>query len=550
MSLPPRSHHITNPVGQATGKGNRKVNLSRGGRPPGLQEIAVIEKGSELGSHSLSGAVMDPIALSELIPDFQKKGAPLEASVSGDEILYLTETGKFALPFTPPPMRNHGNWLVSLNKLVKWLGGMVEERGINLFCGFSGREVIYEGERVAGVITGDKGIDKNGQPKGNHEPGIEIRAKVTVFGEGPYGSLAQDLIKKLKLCEGKNPQSYATGVKEIWEIPPGRIKKGHVIHTMGYPLGNDTFGGGFIYAFSETLLSLGLVVALDYKDPYGDPHGEFQRFKQHPVVASLLKEGKMVRYGAKTIPEGGYFAIPRLFFDGGLLVGDSAGFVNVPRLKGIHYAIKSGILAAETVLDSLVKGDSSAASLSPYAGKVEESFIGKDLHKMRFFKNSFSSGFLSGFFKVGLQYAMGGWWPGGMPRAEADHQAMRSLAAYYRNGARKPQEKKYDGTLTFNKVSDVYLSGTKHEENQPCHLVVLDRDLCVNRCTREYGNPCRHFCPAQVYEWMKEEEKGAGKLVIQPSNCVHCKTCEIKDPYGNILWVTPEGGGGPEYTGM
>ena len=507
----------------------------------------MLEKAGEIGAHCLSGAVLDPRALSELIPDFERQGAPLESPVTGDSVFYFSKTGQWKLPINPPFFNNHGNYVISLNRLAKWMGERAEQAGISLFAGFAGTEVLYDGPRVVGVRTDDKGVDRNGNPKSNFQSGIDLRAKVTVFAEGPRGSLTKQLVSKLSLDRGRNPQVYSIGVKELWDIPAGRMKAGQVIHTAGWPLSSRQFGGGFIYALSTTRLSVGLVVGLDYEDPRFDPHNAFQQFKTHPWVKRLLEGGQMVRYGAKTIPEGGYFSIPNTAMDGGLIVGDSAGFLNSQRLKGIHLAMKSGMLAAETIFEALQKEDFSHATLGGFEQRWQSSWLKDELWKVRNFHQGFEGGFWSGIVHGGLQLVTGGRGLHARYAARAGHERMRLLSEF----ASTPMEKvKPDGKLTFDKVSDVYHSGTQHEEDQPSHLKIADFDICNNRCTHEYGNPCQFFCPAAVYE-MEDNPNGSGKhLKINASNCVHCKTCDVADPYQIITWVCPEGGGGPHYDGL
>jgi electron-transferring-flavoprotein dehydrogenase len=511
------------------------------------ENIYVLEKAAEIGAHCLSGAVLDPRALRELIPDFQAAGAPLESPVTGDSVYYFTRGGHWKLPINPPFLRNHGNYIISLNRFVKWLGGRVEATGISLFPGFAGAEILYDGQRVAGVRTDDKGIDKDGNRKANFQPGYELRAKVTVFAEGPRGSLVKQLVRRLDLDRDRNPQVYAVGVKELWKIPAGRMKPGQVVHTAGWPLNLRQFGGGFVYALSETQLSVGLVAGLDYQDPRFDPHNVFQQFKTHPWMQRLLEGGEMLRYGAKTIPEGGYFSIPRTTTAGAIIIGDSASFLNSQRLKGIHLAMKTGMLAAETVFEALLKNDFSAAALANFETRWRGSWIKDELWKVRNYHQGFERGFWSGALHGALQYVTGGRGVHARYPSRADHERMRFVSEF----ADLPAAPlKPDGKLTFDKVSDVYHSGAHHEEDQPSHLKIADFDICNNRCVREYGNPCQHFCPAAVYE-MEDNADGSGKhLKLNPSNCVHCKTCDIADPYEIITWVCPEGGGGPHYDGL
>ncbi|HEV2234903.1 MAG TPA: electron transfer flavoprotein-ubiquinone oxidoreductase [Terriglobia bacterium] len=511
------------------------------------ENIYILEKSDEIGAHCLSGAVLDPRALRELVPDFEAQGAPLETPVTRDSVYYLTRTGQWKLPINPPFLRNHGHYIISLNKFVKWMGERAEQAGVNLFAGFAGAEVLYEGSRVVGVRTGDKGVDRNGNQKANFQPGYDLRAKVTVFAEGPRGSLAKQLIARLGLDRGRNPQVYTLGVKELWEVPAGRIRRGEVIHTAGWPLSSRQFGGGFIYALSDTRVSIGLVAGLDYEDPRFDPHNAFQLLKTHPRVKYILEGGEMIRYGAKTIPEGGYFSIPSTAMDGALIVGDSAGFLNSQRLKGIHLAMKTGMLAAETIFAALLKPDTSAGALKKFQDLWQSAWVKDELWKVRNFHQGFEHGFWSGAVHGALQFVTGGRGVRARYSSRPDHEHMKHLAEFADHAYERV---KPDGKLTFDKLSDVYHSATHHEEDQPSHLKIADFDICNNRCPLEYGNPCQFFCPAAVYE-MENNPDGEGiHLKLNPSNCVHCKTCDIADPYEIITWVCPEGGGGPHYDGM
>ncbi|MGC1105605.1 MAG: electron transfer flavoprotein-ubiquinone oxidoreductase [Candidatus Acidiferrales bacterium] len=516
-------------------------------RTPSLsaENIYVLEKARELGAHQLSGAIMDPRALRELVPDFEKS-APLDTPVTGDAAYFLTSSSAWKLPVTPPPLQNHGNYVVSLNRLTKWLGGLVEKASVNVFTQFAGASLIYEGDGIAGVITEDKGVDKNGKPKDNFTPGYELRSKITVLAEGPRGSLTKDLVNHFHL-DGMNPQVYGIGIKELWDVRPGRIETGYVAHTLGWPLDSDKYGGGWIYGLRDNRVSLGMVVGLEYKDSLFDPHEAFQKFKTHPFVRRILDGGKLVRYGAKTVPYGGWYSMPRTYVDGGLIIGDSASLLNSQRLKGIHTAIKSGMLAAEAIYEALAAGDSSTKSLSAFPKKLEESWIKPELWAVRNFHQGFHDGLWPGLFNAGMQFVSGG-------RGLADPMHCRPGYEDFRR-LERPREIidqstrfKGDGALTFNRLTDVYHSGTRHEEDQPCHLVVSDPSICADRCVREYGNPCQYYCPAAVYEMALEN--GQPKLKINASNCVHCKTCDIADPYQIVNWVPPEGGGGPNYEGM
>ncbi|MGD8387888.1 MAG: electron transfer flavoprotein-ubiquinone oxidoreductase [Desulfobacteraceae bacterium] len=530
---------------------NEKVDQAGEGEKMEELMIAVLEKGPYIGAHSLSGAVMDPSSLKELIPDFKDRGAPLDAEVTAEDVCLLTQNGKIKAPITPPPLNNHGNYIVSLSRLTEWMGGLVEEQGSYVFAGFAGTEVLYDGDRVIGVRTGDKGIGPDGEKKSNFEPGIDLQAKVTVFGEGPRGSLTKGLIRRFNLDQGKNPPSYVVGVKELWEVPEGRIAPGKVFHTMGYPLKNDTYGGGFIYGMTNNMVSLGLLVGLDYEDPALDPHRAFQKFKEHPVVSEIIKDGKLSQYGAKTAPVGGYFSIPKLTVDGAVIVGDSANLFISQKIKGIHVAMKSGMMAAETIFQSLLKQDFSDAQLSAYEKALYAGEIGKELHKVRNFHQGFQGGLWSGIVKGGFQYLLGGRILKDRLTTEPDFGHMASVKDRYGTESPSDEQKgviKFDGKMTFDKETDVYYSGATHEEQQPPHLKVLDLDICYNRCLKEYQAPCQHFCPANVYEMEIDEETGKPNLKLNFSNCLHCKTCDVKDPYENITWVPPEGGGGPKYT--
>ena len=536
------------PAGLSAAYRLAKLNAEQGGEP---LSVAVLEKARDAGGHMLSGAVLDPSALTELIPDWHDRGAPLNVSVSGDTISFLTQRRGFNFPFTPPPFQNHGNYIISLNHFVKWLAEQVELAGVDLFTGFSGVEILYEGDRVIGVRTGDRGIGRDGRRKTMFEAGVDIHAKVTILSDGVRGNLTKTLVTRFGLATACLPQSYAIGIKELWEIPAGRIEAGRVMHTLGYPLKLTEFGGGFVYALSEDRLSVGFVAGLDYRNPLFDPHVAFQRFKLHPLISSLLADGQMVRYGAKALPEGGWYAIPKLYVDGALIIGDAAGFVNSMRLKGIHLAMRSGMHAGEVAFQAIRSNDLSSTSLSRYAELVEHGPIKQELYPVRNVHQSFSGGLVSGSLFAGLSLVNGGWWFKDPMPAHAGHERMQTVSEYFTRGTNAHSQKvAVDRTVTFDKLTNVHYSGTRHEEDQPSHLVVHDTDICRTRCASEYQNPCTRFCPANVYEII---DAGAGegkRLQINASNCVHCKTCDIMDPYQIIDWVPPEGGDGPQYEGM
>jgi len=517
------------------------------------ENIYVLEKAREVGQHCLSGALLDPRSMRELLAGFEKE-APIDAQCNKEAVYFLTAKGKFKLPITPPPLRDHGNYVISINKFVKWLGSKVEQAGITVFTGFAGSELLYDRDRVTGVRTDDKGVDKQNRPKSNFEPGYDLKAKVTILAEGTRGSLSKELIAKFNLAKDRNPQTYGVGVKELWEVPSGRIAPGEVIYTMGWPLTKKEYGGAWIYGSKDNLVSLGFVTGLDYPDPRLDPQHVLQDFKQHPFIASLLTGGKMIRYGAKSLPYGGWWAIPPVAGHGWMILGDSAGFLNSQRLKGIHLAIKSGMLAAETAFEALKNGDSTAATLGQFSQKVDASWIKDELWKVRNFHQGFEKGLLAGLFHAGLQQVTGGRGLWNRYPAHAGYEHMKKLAELPADGGDQVHllgPAKGDGKLAFDKLTDLYHSGTKHEEDQPSHLVIHDTNICNTRCVKEYGGPCQNFCPANVYELVEDASQPSGKRIsLNPANCVHCKTCDIADPYQIITWVPPEGGGGPNYDGM
>ncbi len=512
----------------------------RGVEPPA---VAVLEKAEEFGAHSLSGAILDPRGLDALIPDWRNQNVPVEAEVSQEAMLYLTETGQYKVPWLPPMMQHHGSFVVSLQKLVAWLATQAESLEINLFPGFAAVALLREDGRVVGVRTGDRGIDKRGNARGNFEPGYEVRARITLICDGVRGNLSQALIRDAGLSEGKNPQLYNGGAKEVWRVPDGRFAPGRVLHTMGWPLRSDTFGGAFLYGMQANLVAVGLVAGLDSPDPRLNVQERLQELKTHPYIRAILDGGELVSYGAKAIPEGGYWAIPRLAVDGAMLLGDAVGMLNSMRLKGIHLAMESGMAAAETALDALAADDVSAARLSAYERRLKDGPAGQELYKVRNFRQPYQKGLVHGMIHTALQFVTGGRGVRERYPAVEDHHRRARLSEYRRPAPATPP---YDGKLILDRMTDVYHSATRHEENQPAHLLVVDPDLCRTRCREEFGNPCEKFCPAGVYEMIKAEEGGV-KLHLNFSNCVHCKICDIADPYGVIFWVPPEGGEGPRY---
>ena len=536
------------PAGLSAALRLAQLQKQRGGEP---LSIAVLEKAREAGLHSLSGALLDPSTLKDLIPDFEAKGAPLATPVHDDNIYFLTESAKLRLPITPPPFVNHGNYIISLNQFTKWLGAQVEAEGIDLFMGFAAQHPLYDGTRVIGVRTADRGIGKDGKPKAAFEPGADIHAKVTIFADGVRGHLTKQLIRDLDLGINSEPPIFAIGVKDLWDVPKDRLKPGTVIHTLGYPLREEEFGGSWLYAMPEGRISIGFVVGLEYKDPLFDPHAAFQHFKQHPFIRSILEGGQIVRSGAKALPEGGWNTQPKLFFDGGLIVGDAANFVNSTRLKGIHLAMRSGMHAAETAFDAVRAGDTTTETLSGYKALVDAGPIRAELHPVRNVHQAFGAGLVVGSAYAGIaMFTKGRLLPD--LHGHAGHKALKKIDAYYGMSKRDilvpSNAAAIDRKLTFDKVTLAHYSGTHHDEDQPSHLLV-HTEVCHTICGPEYGHPCVKFCPANVYE-MVDNGSGGLRLQINASNCVHCKTCDIMDPYGVITWVAPEGGEGPSYDGM
>lgn len=514
-------------------------------------EVALIDKGAEIGSHAVSGAILKPDALNKLMPDHMEKGCPVEATVRGDAFYYLGSAKAVAIPMVPRFMHNTGCYIVSLSRVAQWMGGVAEAMEVNIFPGFTGKEVLYgeDGRTVIGVRTGDKGLGKEGEEKSNFEPGIDLLAKVTVFAEGARGSLVKTMGSTLDLYRDKLPAVYETGIKEVIQLPDGRTfftgNKVNDLHLMGYPLGLGTPGGGFIYEMAQNRIGIGYLTALCYEDPSLDPYDMFIRFKRHPFVADIIKEGKVIEQGARTVATGGYYTMPKLCVNGGLLVGGCAEIHNTPALKGIHVGMKSGMLAAEAIVDALAKEDVSAAGLDGYRQAFERSWIKREMWEGRNFAQALAKKGIAKFIHLGAQYVTGGRGVVDPMDLEADADTLKPMGS---GAAAETPAAKYDGELYVDKLTGVYLSKTMHREDQPSHLIIPDPDICSKQCYPQYGSPCTRFCPGNVYELELDEKSGKAHIKLNPSNCFHCKTCDIKDPFGNITWTCPEGGEGPGYT--
>ena len=509
--------------------------------------IALIEKGSEIGAHGISGAVLDTRALEELVPDFRDRDDfPVERWVEKESLYYLTKTGGFKAPLMPAELHDTGLPILSIGLFQKWLANLAEEKGVMVFPGFAGNELLWDENRVTGVRTGDKGVDKDGNPKDNFELGMDLEAAVTIIGEGPRGHLFREICEKLELDEESQPQVYELGCKEVLELPEGSVTEGEVLLTMGWPLDSSTFGGAFIYSLSGDRVCIGMLAGLDAQDPALDVHYLLQKLKTHPRIREKIGKGKVIKYGAKTVTVGGWSSMPKLYAGGALIVGDSASFLNAARIKGIHLAMKSGMLAAETAFDAMISGDSSEEALAAYKTRVDDSWIREEMEPVKNFHAGFAEGGLfGGMAKFGMSKVFGS---GKTRDFHADHEGMKQLSHVHADATMPAaDEVQYDGTYLVDKLTDVYLSGTQHDEHQPCHLLISDTEICATRCAEEYGNPCERFCPAQVYNMVPNALSGRKEMQVDFSNCVHCKTCDIRDPYQIIQWVPPEGGQGPEY---
>lgn len=508
--------------------------------------VCIVEKGSEVGAHILAGAVLEPRALDELLPDWRGREAPIHTPAADDRFVLLTKRHAVRLP-TPPQMRNHGNYIVSAANLCRWLGAQAEAMGVEIFPGFAAAEVLYdEAGAVRGVATGAMGIGKDGEPTENYQPGVELVARQTLFGEGCRGSLSKTLIARFGLAEASAPQTYGIGIKELWEVSPDKHRPGQVTHTVGWPLDAETYGGSFLYHLENNQVAVGFVVGLDYANPFLSPFEEFQRFKTHPAIRPLFEGGRRIAYGARALVEGGLQALPRLTFPGGALIGDSAGFLNVPKVKGIHTAMKSGMTAADAVFDALgaASAETAAIEASDYRRRIEQSWLWDELSRARNIRPGFRFGLWAGLLHAAIDtYVLRGRAPWTLPH-HADHAQLKSAAA-----CRPIRYEKPDGTVTFDRLSSVFISNTHHEENQPSHLRLREPDKAIAVNLATYDSPETRYCPAGVYEIVRTAD-GTPRLQINAANCVHCKTCDIKDPTQNIDWVVPEGGGGPNYPNM
>ncbi len=513
--------------------------------------ILLIEKGKTIGSHIISGAVIRPAIFKELLPDVDLSEIPFNAKVTKDNTVFLSKNGSITLPVHIPYMSNKGNNLASLGQICKYLAGKAEEKGVEIYPGFAADEILYKDGKVIGAKTKDTGIDHHGHRMENFQAGTRIEAKITIFAEGTRGSLAKMLINKFKLNKDCNEQIYSLGCKELWTVPEGNIEAGQVYHTMGYPLNNDEFGGGFIYGLNDNKVALGLVVGLDYKDPSFDVHDAMQVWKTTPFVSRILKGGKLVEYGAKTLPEGGYYAIPKLYVDNALIVGDSAGFITMPALKGIHLAIKSGILAAQTAANALSDNDTSEKSLQLYETLVYNSIIFKDMYPVRNFRQGFAKGLIAGGLHFGSQLITGGAGFFGRLRTHPDYQATQKLSEYKKKPFKErfKAELEFDKVLTFDKATDIYHSGVYHDEKQVVHLQINNPENFNAVNIEQYGAPEQFFCSSEVYE-LHTDKAGRKELRIHAENCMHCKTCDIKSPGDGITWIIPNGGNGPDFQNM
>ena len=547
--------HLADLIEKHNGKVAKKETKDKSLKP----NIFLVDKGSTIGSHTLSGAVVNPDAFLELLPGVSHRDIPFEELVEKDEVYYFTKNRAMKLPLHPPGMDNEGNYVISLGKIVRWLSGIAEKKGIQVFPGFTGDKLLYKNGSVAGVRTADSGIDKRGKKRKNYQPGTDVVSKLTILAEGSRGHLSSELIAQAGLDKGKNPQIYALGIKELWEVPEENFEPGQIMHVLGYPLSGEEFGGGFVYGMSphETRpalqVAVGLVAGLDYRDPTFDPHAAFQLFKRHPKIEKILAGGKLLCYGAKTIPEGGFFSLPRLCHDGALLVGDCAGFVTLPALKGVHLAIRSGMLAAKTAYEALRQNNFSKKQLALYESLFEKSAIHRELYPSRNFRQGFRNNLFKGMGHFGMQLLTGGRGlsSSGRIEVEEDFKSYGALASFNGHTFQKrfEHELAFDNKATFDKATNVFHSGTHHDEDQPCHCVFKDEGL-LKESIEKFGAPSQYYCPGNVFELVTDSKTGKKDMRQSPSNCLHCKTCDIKEPFGNVQWTPPLPGDGPEYENM
>lgn len=510
--------------------------------------VCVLEKGSEIGAHILSGAVLEPHALNELIPDWQEKGAPLNTPCKRDKFMYLTKGGSISFPnfMLPPVLHNKGNYIVSLGNVCRWLAEQAEALGVEIYPGFSASEVLYHDDgSVKGVATGDMGVAGDGSHKPTYEPGLELHAKYTFFAEGARGSLTKQVTERFGLRDGIGPQKYGIGIKELWEIDPEKHQAGYVQHSFGWPMDTQTYGGSFLYHLEDNLVSVGFVIGLDYKNPHLSPFDEFQRFKTHPAIRATFEGGKRIAYGARAMTAGGFQSVPKLTFPGGVLVGCAAGFMNVPKIKGSNNAMKTGMLAAESAFEALQAGSQGGDELTGYAERFEKSWVYTDLKKVRNAKPAFGWGLYAGVMLTGIQGWLGGLLPFTLKHKYADNESLKPA-----NECEPIDYPRPDGKISFDKLSSVFISNTNHEEDQPVHLTLKDDSVPIKTNLELYDAPEQRYCPAGVYEIVRNDDGSDPKLQINAQNCVHCKTCDIKDPTQNINWIVPEGGGGPNYPNM
>jgi electron-transferring-flavoprotein dehydrogenase len=511
--------------------------------------VLVLEKGGAVGDHTLSGAIVNPAVLRELLPDVAEHDFPFESPVVQDDTMIFTRRRAFRLPFHPPYMSNKGNSIVTLGKLVRWMSRIAERKGVEILTGMSAQELLFRDGTLAGIRTNATGIDEQGKPRANYQPPTDVYAKLVILADGARGNLTRDLVRTLDLDQGRNPQVYSLGVKEVWDVPEGAFQQGRIVHSLGYPLALDQFGGGFIYGLTARQVAIGVVSGLDIADPTFDTHRALQMYKAHPFVTAIIRDGKLARYGAKTIPEGGLFALPRLYHDNVMIVGDAAGFLAMPSLKGVHLAMRSGMLAARTALDALQNRDTSRARLALYEKLFRESAAHRELHPVRNFRQGFARNLILGGLQFGAQLVTGGRGLSFSGRLTMEEDRAGCTCASTPNGRAFGNGAAFDKRISFDKETELYFSGTRHDEEQPSHVRVPRPEVC-EECIEACGGPCQYFCPAQVFEIGADPRTARKVLTLHPANCVHCKTCDIRDPFSNVTWSPPYGGDGPKYQDM